>query len=138
MDVTTEDMPMAFYVFARRRVQELCSNAAAARITHDTQPARSVNWEGSCVLGDLCGESHMLEACSMFRELARKIDWWSSRESSCVTLASGMLTASPVHLNHCRSAPSGGACACTTGCYMRLCRRKRPGLNKTSMPWPLV
>ncbi len=36
----------------------------------------------------------------------RKIDWWSSRESSCVTLASGIQTASPVHLNHCRSAPA--------------------------------
>jgi hypothetical protein len=29
MDVTTEDMPVAFYVFARRRAQELCSNTAA-------------------------------------------------------------------------------------------------------------
>ncbi len=32
MDVIAEDMPVAFSVFARRRAQELCSNAAAARI----------------------------------------------------------------------------------------------------------
>ncbi len=46
MDVTAEDMPVAFYVFARRRAQELCSNAAAARIAQVAQPARSMAWEG--------------------------------------------------------------------------------------------
>ncbi len=42
MDATAEDMSVAFYVFARRRAQELCSNAAAARITQDAPPARSI------------------------------------------------------------------------------------------------
>jgi hypothetical protein len=70
MDVTAEDMPVAFYVFARRRAQELCSNAAAAKITQDTTPAQSMAWEGPCVLGDLCGKSHRPEACSMFEEVA--------------------------------------------------------------------
>jgi hypothetical protein len=66
MDVSAEDMLVAFYVFARRWAQELCSNAAAA------QPTRSMVWEGPCVLGDLCGESHVPDACHMFRELAPK------------------------------------------------------------------
>ncbi len=70
MDVPAEDMPVAFYVFARRRAQELCSNAAAAKILREAPSARSVVWEGPCELGDLCGKSHMLEACSMFEELA--------------------------------------------------------------------
>jgi hypothetical protein len=70
MDVTAKNMPVAFYVFARRKAQELCSNAATARITHDTPPARSKAWEGVCMMGDLCGKSYMPEACSMFGELA--------------------------------------------------------------------
>jgi hypothetical protein len=31
MGISAEDMPVAFYVFARRRAQELCSNAAQRR-----------------------------------------------------------------------------------------------------------
>ncbi len=70
MDVSTEDMPVAFYVFARRRAQELCLNAAAAKIFQDVPSVRGAAWEGPCVLGDLCGKRHMPEACSMFEELA--------------------------------------------------------------------
>jgi hypothetical protein len=72
MDVSVEDMPVAFFVSARKWAQELCSNAAAAKITQEAQPARVTIWEGPCVLGDLCGESHMPEACCMFKELAPK------------------------------------------------------------------
>jgi hypothetical protein len=69
-DISAKDMPVAFYVFARRRAQELCSNAAAAKITREARPTRSMGWKGSCVLGDLCGDSHVPEECRMFRELA--------------------------------------------------------------------
>ncbi len=61
---------MAFYVFARRRAQELCSNAAAARIIRELPLPQVATWEGPCVLEDLCGENHMPEACSMFEELS--------------------------------------------------------------------
>ncbi len=45
MGVAAEDMSVAFYVFARRRAQELCSNAAAAKIAQEAQPARGVDWK---------------------------------------------------------------------------------------------
>ncbi len=70
MNVSAEDMPVAFYVFARRRVQELCLNAAAAKIFQDVSSVRGATWEGPCVLGNLCGKRHMPEVCSMFEELA--------------------------------------------------------------------
>ncbi len=54
MDVSAEDMPVAFYIFARRRAQELCSNAAAARIILEMPLAQVIAWEGPCMLGDLC------------------------------------------------------------------------------------
>ncbi len=56
MDMSAEDMSVAFYVFARRRAQELGSNAAAAKIFQDAPSKQSVVWEGPCMLGDLCGE----------------------------------------------------------------------------------
>jgi len=70
LGVATGDMSVAFYVFARRRAQELCSNAAAAKIAQDAQPARGLDWKRSCVLGDLCGGSHAPEECRLFGDLA--------------------------------------------------------------------
>ena len=45
-------------------------NATAARMAQDTRPTQGLDWEGSCVLGDLCGESHTPEECRLFRDLA--------------------------------------------------------------------
>jgi hypothetical protein len=72
LGVATEDMSVAFYVFARRRAQELCSNATAAKIAQDARPAPGLGWEGSCVLGDLCGESHAPEECRLASSKLRK------------------------------------------------------------------
>jgi hypothetical protein len=70
LGVTAEDMPVAFYIFIWRRAQELCSNAAAAKTAQDARPAPGLDWEGPCMLGDLCGESHAPEECRLFGELA--------------------------------------------------------------------
>jgi hypothetical protein len=51
MGTSAEDMPVAFYVFARGRARELCSNAAAAKITQEAQPARGMGWRGSLCAG---------------------------------------------------------------------------------------
>jgi hypothetical protein len=69
MDVPAEDMPVAFYVFVQRRSQELCLNAIAEKIIREVPSARGATWEGPFILGDLCWENHMPEACSMFKEL---------------------------------------------------------------------
>jgi hypothetical protein len=113
MDVATQHMPVAFYVFARRTAQELCTNAA---------------WEGPCVLGDFYGKSHMPEACSMFEELAPRDRWVIIQRKQLCHFCFRHSDSKPSLLNHCRPAPSGGACACTTGCCMRPFRRKRPEL----------
>jgi hypothetical protein len=68
--VETKNMAVSFYVFVRRRAQELGSNANAAKIAQDTRPAQGLDWEGPCVLGGLCGESHGPEECCLFRDLA--------------------------------------------------------------------
>ncbi len=70
MGIAAGDMSVAFYVFARRRAQELCSNAAASKIAQEAQPARAVDWKVPCMLGDLCGGSHMPEECRLFRDMA--------------------------------------------------------------------
>ncbi len=70
LGVAAEDLPVAFYVFAKGRAQELGSNATEARIAQDTGVAQGPDWEGPCVLGDLCGESHAPEGCGLFGDLA--------------------------------------------------------------------
>jgi hypothetical protein len=68
--VATKDLPVAFYVFAKGRAQELGSNATATRIAQDTVVAQGLDWGGPCVLGDLCGGNHAPEGCRLFGDLA--------------------------------------------------------------------
>jgi hypothetical protein len=68
--VAAKDLPVAFYVFAKERAQELGSNAAATRIAQDLAVAQDFVWEVPCVLGDLCGGSHAPEGCRLFGDLA--------------------------------------------------------------------
>ncbi len=70
LGVAAGDLPVAFYVFAKGRAQELGSNAAAARSAQDPGAAQGPGWEGPCVLGDLCGEIHAPEECRLFGDLA--------------------------------------------------------------------
>jgi hypothetical protein len=68
--VAAEDLPVTFYIFVKGRAQELGSNATATRIARDVEVARGPDWEGPCVLGDLCGESHAPDECCLFGNLA--------------------------------------------------------------------
>jgi hypothetical protein len=68
--VAAKDLPVAFYVFARARVLELGSDAAATRMAQDAMDDQEATWEGPCVLGDLCGGSHAPERCRLFGDLA--------------------------------------------------------------------
>ncbi len=44
IDESAEDMPVEFYVFAQRRAQELCSNAAAAKIIRKAPLSQATAW----------------------------------------------------------------------------------------------
>ncbi len=70
MGVIPKDLPVAFYSFARARGLELGSNAASTRVARDDVDEHEAAWEGSCVLGDLCGGSHAPERCRLFVDLA--------------------------------------------------------------------
>jgi hypothetical protein len=67
--VVAKDLPVAFYSFARARALELGSNAAATRVARDDVDEQEADWEGLCVLGDLCGGSHTPERCRLFVDL---------------------------------------------------------------------
>jgi hypothetical protein len=67
--VVAKDLPVAFYSFARARALELGSNAAARRVARDDVDEQEADWEGPCVLGDLCGGSHAPERCRLFVDL---------------------------------------------------------------------
>jgi hypothetical protein len=77
LNVSMEDLPLAFYSFVRRRIRKLRLNAASAKPASSAcQPCpmtqREGVWRGSCVMGSLCGENHMPELCNPFYELSPK------------------------------------------------------------------
>jgi hypothetical protein len=126
--VAVKDLPVAFYVFAKGRAQELGSNATTARIAQDTVVAQGSDWEGPCVLGDLCGGSHAPEGCCLFGDLApedhlvviqrKRLCYLCFRHSDSQLCKSQSLPACSI----------GDVCACIASCYMRRCRKRRPGL----------
>ncbi len=75
--VYPDDMLDVFYEFCKGRAEELKAQILAPRGAEGMAQAPVVSpkhpsWQGPCVLGDLCGESHRPESCRMFRELAPK------------------------------------------------------------------
>jgi hypothetical protein len=68
--VRPNDLPVAFYSFLRAMALELGSNAASTRVARDDIDEQEPAWEGSCVLGDLCGGSHTPEGCGLIVDLA--------------------------------------------------------------------
>ncbi len=125
--VAAEDMSVAFYVFARRRAQELCSNATAAKIAQDARPAQGLDWEGPCMLGDLCGESHAPEECRLFGDLApgdrlvvvqrKRLCYFCFRHSDSQPCTSQSLPACSI----------GGCMRTHRKLLMRRCRERKPG-----------
>jgi hypothetical protein len=74
LNISMEDLPLAFYSFVKRSIHELRSNAASAKpASSASQPCsmtqREGVWKGSCVMGSLCGKNHMPELCNLFDEL---------------------------------------------------------------------
>jgi hypothetical protein len=64
--VRPKDRPVAFYSFVRLRALELGSNASPCRPRRKDPEEMEPVWEGPCLMGDLCGESHTPEECDLF------------------------------------------------------------------------
>jgi hypothetical protein len=67
-------MPAAFRGFCRERIKELRLQVLTPERSRQlaqalAQSRDGATWEGPCLLGDLCGESHMPEACCLFEEM---------------------------------------------------------------------
>ncbi len=72
--VHPDDTPNVFYDFCKGRAEELKAQILSPRgMERVTQaPAASPNhlsWQGPCVLGELCGGSHMPEVCQLFEAM---------------------------------------------------------------------
>ena len=93
--------------------------------------AGSIPWraklEGACIMGNLCGESHMPEMCCLFKEMTPESRLAIVQRNSSVSSASGTLTASPAPLIRCRPVPSEDACICITNCCKTHCSKRKPG-----------
>jgi hypothetical protein len=75
VNVAMDELPIAFYSFTRRSMRELRSNTTSARAVSGTSRTQGKtllkeSWEGTCVMGSMCGKNHMPEACSIFDELS--------------------------------------------------------------------
>ncbi len=64
--VWPRDRPVAFYSFVRLRALELGSNTSPFRFQLKEPEERKSTWVGPCLMGDLCGESHVPEECDLF------------------------------------------------------------------------
>ncbi len=77
MNMDLGELPATFGKFLRKKITELRRDTSAQKVGEGSvqplkQIQRKVVWHGLCVLGDLCGESHMLESCSVLDELSPK------------------------------------------------------------------
>jgi hypothetical protein len=64
--VRPKDRPVAFYSFVRLRALELGSNTSPFRFLQEDPEESEPAWEGPCLMGDLCGGSHVPEKCNLF------------------------------------------------------------------------
>ena len=118
---------MAFYSFVRLRALELGSNTSPFRFQLKDPEELEPAWEGPCLMGDLCGGSHVPEECDLFIGL--------SPEDRLVVVAKKRLCY--LCFRHADDQPcqlqsslppvlSGDACECTAGCCTGHCRKKKP------------
>jgi hypothetical protein len=73
--VHPDDTPDVFYDFCKGRAEELKAQILALRGTERTaQPLAASpsqpSWQGPCMLGELCGGSHMPEVCQLFEAMS--------------------------------------------------------------------
>jgi hypothetical protein len=69
-----EDTPDVFYDFCMERAEELKSQVLSPRGADGAAQASATphdesSWKGPCVLGELCGGSHMPEECQLFKAM---------------------------------------------------------------------
>jgi hypothetical protein len=64
--VRPKDRPVVFYSFVRFRALELGSNTAPFRFQLKDPEELEPAWEGPCLMGNLCGGSHVPEECDLF------------------------------------------------------------------------
>ncbi len=74
LNVNQGSIPTAFREFCREwieglRLQMLTPERSKKLAQALVQSCDGATWEGQCVLGDLCGENHMPEVGSMFKEM---------------------------------------------------------------------
>ncbi|MFO0007211.1 MAG: hypothetical protein ACK559_39465 [bacterium] len=67
-----KDRPVVFYSFVRFRALELGSNTAPFRFQLKDPEELEPAWEGPCLMGDLCGGSHVPEECDLFIGLSQR------------------------------------------------------------------
>jgi hypothetical protein len=70
--VRPKDRPVVFYSFVRFRALELGSNTAPFRFQLKDPEELEPAWEGPCLMGDLCGGSHVPEECDLFIGLSQR------------------------------------------------------------------
>jgi hypothetical protein len=126
--VRPKDLPVAFYSFVRARALELGSNAASTRVARDDVDEQESAWEGLCVLGDLCGGSHAPEGCSLFVDLAPEDRLVVIQRKRLCYLCFRHADSQPCTSQSLPACSSGDVCVCIASCYMKRCRRRRPGL----------
>jgi hypothetical protein len=64
--VRPKDRPVAFYSFVRLRALELGANTSPFRCQLKESGESEPTWVGPCLMGDLCGKSHIPEGCDLF------------------------------------------------------------------------
>ncbi len=69
-----EDTPDVFYEFCSERAEELKAQVLSLRRSEEAAQASAPphdepSWKGLCVLGELCGGSHMPEVCQLFEAM---------------------------------------------------------------------
>jgi hypothetical protein len=64
--VRPRDRPVAFYSFVRLRALELGPNTSPLRCRLKEPGESEPTWVGPCLMGDLCGKSHVPEECDLF------------------------------------------------------------------------
>jgi hypothetical protein len=77
LNMTMEELPLAFYNFSRRRIRELRSITSPARTSLMAPSCRLLPvvdrvWAGPCMMGNVCGKNHAPESCNIFDELPLK------------------------------------------------------------------
>ncbi len=73
-NVHPEDTPDVFHEFCMERAEELKGQVLSSKGAGETAQASATphdepSWRGPCVLGELCGGSHMPEVCQLFEAM---------------------------------------------------------------------